>query len=290
MSVIEEVTFSIFFYPPPSAVLLPTPTRPSALPPPGQQDSCIPTPSPSKPGQSPLWERIGGAAHLFAQVANGLTPPAVSAVPPLGSRGTYLLEPRERRRGGGGGALLSVSGDSAGAARHTAKKRPPRCFITRAVRPLACLVSSSISNSRDFSRQVRAGGRGSFRGGAFIPALSSTCWQVSLWGSGFALSPRAVLGSVAPQSSFWRLRVSDPSRDTCSLHFLCGSAGENFIGKGMVRELDINAVSLFVLPSLIPTPTAHQDSLQALPSQLAKTSFHSSCNWRPGSQIWILKH
>lgn len=48
VSVIEEVTFSVFFYPPPSAVLLPAPARPSPLPPPGQQDSRVPTPSPSQ--------------------------------------------------------------------------------------------------------------------------------------------------------------------------------------------------------------------------------------------------
>lgn len=127
--------------------------------------------------------------------------------------------------------LLSVSGDSAGAARHAARKRPPRFFVTRAVRPFACLLSSSISNSRDFSRQVRAGGRGSFRGGAFIPALSSTCWQVSLWGSGFALSPRAVLGSVAPQSSFWSLRAIQAVIPAVCI-FCVAQLDKTLLGKG----------------------------------------------------------
>lgn len=93
----------------------------------------------------------------WAHAAGGVCSPAA------GVSGTYLPEPRERRRGGDGVTLTSVSGDSAGVARHTANKRPPSSSSWH--EPFARLPLSHFlldSNSRDVSRQVGVGGLGSF--------------------------------------------------------------------------------------------------------------------------------
>lgn len=121
----------------------------------------------------PFQERIGGAAHLFAQVTNGLTLSAVSQAQPP-ALGTFQSE--EGRRGGGRGDVdFCVWGLRRGSAAHGEEMTTKLLFIAERAQD-ACLPSVSLPPRLLIPGQVGAGGQDSFSGWTFMPTLTSfTC-------------------------------------------------------------------------------------------------------------------